>query len=63
MGIHNLPQIIPQLLAGGMSLDTPVTLIRWRTRPEQTELIGTLKNYCRRHCRIRIYRPSDRRNW
>ena len=43
MGIHNLPQIIPQLLAGGMSLDTPVALIRWGTRPDQTELIGTLE--------------------
>ncbi|MGL5077382.1 MAG: uroporphyrinogen-III C-methyltransferase [Waterburya sp.] len=42
MGIHNLPQIIPQLLAGGMTLDTPIALIRWGTRPEQTQLIGTL---------------------
>jgi uroporphyrin-III C-methyltransferase len=42
MGVHNLPQIIPQLLAGGMTLDTPIALIRWGTRPEQTQLIGTL---------------------
>lgn len=42
MGVHNLPQIIPQLLAGGMTLDTPVAMIRWGTRPDQTQLIGTL---------------------
>jgi uroporphyrin-III C-methyltransferase len=42
MGVHNLPQIIPQLLAGGMTLDTPIALIRWGTTPKQTQLIGTL---------------------
>lgn len=42
MGIHNLPQIIPQLLAGGLKIDTPIALIRWGTRPEQTELVATL---------------------
>lgn len=43
MGVHNLPQIIPQLLAGGMTTDTPIALIRWGTRPDQTELVGTLE--------------------
>lgn len=43
MGVHNLPQIIPQLLDGGMAVSTPIALIRWGTRPEQTELIGTLE--------------------
>lgn len=43
MGVHNLPQIIPQLLAGGMTKDTPIALIRWGTRPDQTELVGTLE--------------------
>ena len=42
MGVHNLSQIIPQLLQGGMSLDTPIALIRWGTRPDQSELLGTL---------------------
>jgi uroporphyrin-III C-methyltransferase len=42
MGIHNLPQIIPQLLAGGLAPTTPVALIRWGTRPDQEELVGTL---------------------
>ncbi|PPS43223.1 uroporphyrinogen-III C-methyltransferase [Chroococcidiopsis sp. TS-821] len=42
MGIHNLPYIIEQLQAAGLSLETPIALVRWGTRPEQEELIGTL---------------------
>jgi len=42
MGVHNLPHIIPSLLQGGMTTETPIALIRWGTRPDQTELIGTL---------------------
>ncbi len=43
MGIHNLPYITEQLHAAGLSLDTPIALVRWGTRPEQEELIGTLE--------------------
>lgn len=43
MGVHNLPQIIPQLLSGGMTPNTPIALIRWGTRPDQTQLVGTLE--------------------
>lgn len=43
MGVHNLPSIIPQLLAGGMTAETPIAMIRWGTRPDQTQLIGTLE--------------------
>ena len=43
MGVHNLPAIIPQLLAGGMTPKTPIAMIRWGTRPDQTQLIGTLE--------------------
>ncbi|OLP18645.1 uroporphyrinogen-III C-methyltransferase [Leptolyngbya sp. 'hensonii'] len=42
MGIHNLPHIVAELDAAGMSPTTPIALIRWGTRPEQEELIGTL---------------------
>ncbi|HCF29499.1 MAG TPA: uroporphyrinogen-III C-methyltransferase [Cyanobacteria bacterium UBA11049] len=42
MGVHNLPYIVEQLHSAGLSLDTPVALVRWGTRPEQEELIGTL---------------------
>lgn len=42
MGIHNLPHITTELIAAGLSESTPIALIRWGTRPEQTELIATL---------------------
>jgi uroporphyrin-III C-methyltransferase len=42
MGIHNLPYITEELQKAGLSLDTPVALVRWGTRPEQQELIGTI---------------------
>ncbi|MDB9473724.1 uroporphyrinogen-III C-methyltransferase [Dolichospermum circinale] len=42
MGIHNLPYIVEQLTVAGLSLYTPMALIRWGTRPEQEELIGEL---------------------
>lgn len=43
MGIHNLRAIAPQLIAAGRSPQTPVALIRWGTRPDQQELLGTLE--------------------
>ncbi|MBE9199588.1 MULTISPECIES: uroporphyrinogen-III C-methyltransferase [unclassified Nodularia (in: cyanobacteria)] len=42
MGIHNLPYIVEQLNQAGLDLQTPIALVRWGTRPEQEELIGTL---------------------
>jgi uroporphyrin-III C-methyltransferase len=42
MGIHNLPYIVEQLSLAGLSLQTPIGLVRWGTRPEQEELIGEL---------------------
>jgi uroporphyrin-III C-methyltransferase len=42
MGVHNLANIVPKLQTGGLSGDTPVALVRWGTRTEQEELIGTL---------------------
>ncbi|MBD2250936.1 uroporphyrinogen-III C-methyltransferase [Nostoc parmelioides] len=42
MGIHNLPHIVEQLKTAGLSLATPIALVRWGTRPEQEELIGEL---------------------
>lgn len=43
MGVHNLPYIVEQLHSASLSLDTPIALVRWGTRPEQQELIGTLE--------------------
>lgn len=42
MGIHNLPYIVEKLSSSGLSLETPIGLVRWGTRPEQEELIGEL---------------------
>ncbi len=42
MGVHNLPYIVEQLSLAGLSLETPIGLVRWGTRPEQEELIGKL---------------------
>lgn len=42
MGVHNLPSIIGELHQAGMGLDTPIALVRWGTRPDQQELVGTL---------------------
>lgn len=43
MGVHNLAHIVQELQAGGLPATTPVALVRWGTRPEQEELIGTLE--------------------
>lgn len=42
MGVHNLAYIVGELSNAGLSPETPVALVRWGTRPEQEELIGTL---------------------
>jgi uroporphyrin-III C-methyltransferase len=42
MGIHNLPYIVSECLKASLDPDTPIALIRWGTRPDQVELIGTL---------------------
>jgi uroporphyrin-III C-methyltransferase len=43
MGIHKLPAIVTELLAAGLTEQTPIALIRWGTRPEQSELLGQLE--------------------
>jgi uroporphyrin-III C-methyltransferase len=42
MGVHNLPYIVTELCDAGLTAETPVALIRWGTRLDQEELIGTL---------------------
>lgn len=44
MGLHNLPEIIPQLITGGLTVDTPIVLIRQGTCTDQGELVGTIGN-------------------
>ncbi|MEM8501851.1 MAG: uroporphyrinogen-III C-methyltransferase [Cyanobacteria bacterium P01_D01_bin.1] len=42
MGVHNLPNITQSLVKAGLPTTTAVALVRWGTRPEQEQLIGTL---------------------
>jgi uroporphyrinogen III methyltransferase/synthase len=44
MGVGNLPQIVEQLVTHGRPADTPVTLVRWGTMPDQQTVTGTLAN-------------------
>jgi uroporphyrin-III C-methyltransferase len=42
MGVRNLPYIISELKAGGLSGSTPVAAIRWGTTPASEQLVSTL---------------------
>jgi uroporphyrin-III C-methyltransferase len=42
MGVHNLDRITHELIAAGLSGETPIALVRWGTTPHQEELIATL---------------------
>lgn len=44
MGVHNLSNITQALMKAGLSAQTPIALIRWGTRPEQSELLGDIGN-------------------
>ncbi|NET46137.1 uroporphyrinogen-III C-methyltransferase [Okeania sp. SIO2B3] len=43
MGVHNLHNIITELIVAGCSPVKPIALIQWGTRPEQKELIATVE--------------------
>ncbi|OCR01213.1 uroporphyrinogen-III C-methyltransferase [Oscillatoriales cyanobacterium USR001] len=58
MGIHNLTYIIEQLMAGGLSGDTPIALVRWGTRPEQEELIGNLATIVEQRSAVEFAAPA-----
>jgi uroporphyrin-III C-methyltransferase len=48
MGIKNLSHIAAELLAGGISLDTPTAVIQQGTTREQESVTGTLENIVER---------------
>ena len=52
MGVKNLPQIVTDLLRGGVSPQTPVAVIRWGTTQAQESVIGTLDNISERAARL-----------
>jgi uroporphyrinogen III methyltransferase/synthase len=42
MGVGRLPKIVERLRAGGLAAETPVAVVRWGTRPEQSTLRATV---------------------
>ena len=42
MGVGRLPKIVERLRSGGLADTTPVAVVRWGTRPEQSTLRATL---------------------
>jgi uroporphyrin-III C-methyltransferase len=58
MGLHNLAQIVPQFLAAGRPVDTPVALIHWGTTPNQRVLIGTLATIVEQVAAAQFAAPS-----
>jgi uroporphyrinogen III methyltransferase/synthase len=44
MAVKNIDGIVAKLIENGRSPDTPVAIIRWGTRADQTTLVGTLEN-------------------
>jgi uroporphyrin-III C-methyltransferase len=42
MGLHNLPNIVAELIAHGRSPETPAAVIRWGTTDRQEAIFGTL---------------------
>ena len=53
MGVKNLPQIVADLLRGGVSPETPAAAIRWGTTQAQESVIGTLDNIVERAARLK----------
>ncbi|MDD4168718.1 MAG: uroporphyrinogen-III C-methyltransferase [Desulfotomaculaceae bacterium] len=46
MGMANLPKIMENLIKYGLSMQTPVALVRWGTQSNQRTLTGTLADIC-----------------
>ena len=53
MGVHNLPRIVEQLIAGGRTAETPIALIQQGTHTCQQTVTGTLADIVKRAVRIK----------
>ncbi len=58
MGVHNLLNITQALIAAGLPETTAVALVRWGTRPEQEQLIGTLGDIVEQVARTGFEAPA-----
>jgi uroporphyrin-III C-methyltransferase len=72
MGVEHLPEIVPQLIAHGRSVDTPVALIQEGTTPNQRIVTGTLADIVEQTREIRppavlivgeVVRLHEQLNW
>jgi len=53
MGVKNLPRIVAELLAGGISRETPVAVIRQGTAREQESVTGNLDSIVERAAHLK----------
>ena len=58
MGVGNLPMIAKNLMDNGRAADTPVALVRWGTRCNQTSFTSTLENVAAEAQRLEWKAPS-----
>jgi uroporphyrinogen III methyltransferase/synthase len=58
MGVRRLAGIVRRLADAGMAGTTPVALVRWATLPEQTVLVGTLRDIAPRARAARFDPPA-----
>lgn len=58
MGVRNLPNITEKLLRYGRAPETPVALIRWGTRRDQTTLVSTLAKVADDAARAKLTPPA-----
>jgi len=54
MGVGNLPMIAKNLMENGRDAETPVALVRWGTRCNQTSFVSTLEN---------VAEEAEKRQW
>jgi uroporphyrinogen III methyltransferase / synthase len=58
MGVGRLEEISAELIAAGMSPDTPVACVRWGTIPEQRTVTGTLEDIAGRVAEAGLRPPA-----
>lgn len=58
MGLHHLGEIVPQLLAGGRSPQTPVAFIESGTTPQQRVVVTTLERAIATYDEAQIQTPA-----
>jgi len=58
MGVKNLPHIVRSLSENGLSLRTPVALVRWGTTAHQVTITGCLENIVQRVAEAGLKAPA-----